>query len=126
MIRGLTPLQLQIMDILWERGEATVSDVVDVLRYERDLARTTIATILVRLERQGLVAHRKAEVSNVYHPTVSRDAVRRTMVSDLVDTLFRGNRRALVSHLLEESEQDPETIRQVMELIESHRRRKQR
>jgi predicted transcriptional regulator len=104
---------------LWQRGECTVADVQEALQGQRDLAATTIATILSRLEKQGLVAHRKEGRQYVYRAVVSESEVRRSTVSDVVRHLFHGDPAELVSHLLRESEMDPDDLAQVKALIEA-------
>ncbi len=120
MRKPLTGLQLAVMNILWDRGRATVVEVLEELRYDKELARTTVATILGRLEKQGLVGHEKHEVAHIYFPRAGREEIRRSMVSDLVDSLFQGDPHELLSHLLQETDQDPEAIRQVMEMLREH------
>ncbi len=113
----LGDLQLAIMRILWERDEATVSEVHAALLDERDLAPTTVATMLVKMERKGVVAHRVEGRKYVYRPTVSRDAVTQSMVGRLTARLFGGDATALVAHLLAEHEIDPDEIAQLRDLI---------
>ena len=98
----LSPLQLAVMEVLWDRREATVADVHAVL--ERGLALTTVGTILARLAKQGIVAHRKDGRALVYRAAVTQRAVRRSMTGSLLDSLFGGDPAALVSHLLREDE----------------------
>lgn len=97
---ALTELQLAILGILWDRGEATSRDVRDALEPDRPLALTTVATLLSRLERRGVLAHRRAGRSYVFRPTVSRHEVRTAMVRDLAENLFDGDRIALIDHVL--------------------------
>ena len=99
----LSELQLVLMHVLWARGEATTAQVHEALSDDRNLAYTTVATLLSRLEARGLLSHRREGRQFVYAPTVSESAVRRSMVSGLLDNLFRGDRAALVSHLVGES-----------------------
>ncbi len=113
----LGDLQLAIMRILWEREEATVAEVHDELLRERDLAPTTVATMLVKMERKGVVAHRVEGRRYVYRPTVSRGAVTESMVGRLTARLFGGDVTALVAHLLAEHEIDPDEIAQLKTLI---------
>jgi len=103
---SLGDLQAAIMRVLWERGEATTTEVHRSLLAERGLAPTTIATMLRKMEEKGVVRHRAAGRQFVYRPAVSEDAVRRSMVSDLVERLFGGDPAALVSHLVSEHEVD--------------------
>ncbi|MEL6611079.1 MAG: BlaI/MecI/CopY family transcriptional regulator [Bacteroidota bacterium] len=98
----LSPLQLAVIEVLWDRREATVADVHAAL--DRDLALTTVGTILARLAKQGIVAHRKDGRALVYRAAVTRRAVRRSMTGSLLDSLFGGSPAALVSHLLREDE----------------------
>ncbi|MEM6784813.1 MAG: BlaI/MecI/CopY family transcriptional regulator [Bacteroidota bacterium] len=98
----LSPLQLAVMEVLWDRREATVADVHAAL--DRDLAVTTVGTILARLAKQGVVAHRKDGRALVYRAAVTRRSVRRSMTGSLLDSLFGGDPAALVSHLLREDE----------------------
>ncbi|MEL7169824.1 MAG: BlaI/MecI/CopY family transcriptional regulator, partial [Bacteroidota bacterium] len=81
----LSPLQLAVIEVLWDRREATVADVHAAL--DRDLALTTVGTILARLAKQGIVAHRKDGRALVYRAAVTRRAVRRSMTGSLLDSL---------------------------------------
>lgn len=114
---SLGDLQHAIMEVLWSSGEATASDVHRTLQPERGLAPTTIATMLSKMERKGVVAHRIDGRRFVYRAMVSRDAVRRTMLGDLTERLFGGSVAALVAHLLSEHEVDPAELQEVRELI---------
>lgn len=99
---SLSELQLSLMRVLWQRGEASTADVAEALRSERDLAHTTVATLLTRLEKRGLLASRREGRSLLYTPLVSEAEVQRSMVGSLLDSLFAGRASALVSHLLED------------------------
>src|SRR5258705_11787887 len=85
----LGDLQLAIMRVLWAQGEATVADVHEALEPERGLALTTIATMLVKMEKKGVVDHRAEGRRFIYRPLVSEGLVRRPMVADLTAQLFR-------------------------------------
>ncbi len=99
----LTDLQLDLMRVLWRRGEATAAEVRDEIR-ERDLAPTTVATLLARLEKQAVVTRRRRGRQFVYRARVSQEQIREAMVAGLVGSLFDGDPAALVSHLVSESE----------------------
>lgn len=119
----LTDLQVAIMRVLWDRREATVSDIHEALLAERGLAPTTVATLLSRLEKRGIVKHRSASRQYVYYPAVTESEVRRSMVSDLAERLFDGDVAELVSHLLSEREMSAGDLEKVKELIASHEAR---
>jgi predicted transcriptional regulator len=101
----LGSLQLAIMRVLWERGEAAVADVHAALA-DRGLAPTTIATMLRKMEDKGVVAHRAVGRTFVYQPRVRSEQVHRSMVGDLVARLFDGDPLQLVGHLVREGEID--------------------
>ena len=117
MTTSLTDLQLAIMRILWDRSEATVLDVQNRLRPERDLAQTTIATLLTRLEKRRVVEHRLDGRQFVYRPLVTEQEVRRSMVSELTALLFDGSSAALMTHLLRTREMEPGDLDRVKRMI---------
>lgn len=117
----LGDLQLAIMREIWQRGEASVSDVHGALEPERGLAPTTIATMLKKMEAKGVVTHRTEGRRFLYRPAVSEAEVRRTMVGDLTERLFRGEVTALVSHLIAEHEIEPDELRQLEALLANDR-----
>ena len=87
----LAELQLAIMHVLWERGEATVSEVRDALEPDRSLAYTTVGTMLAKMEEKGCVTHRSDGRVNVYRASIRQDQVSRSMVTDLANRLFQGD-----------------------------------
>ena len=113
----LTDLQLALLRVLWTRGEATVQDMVEALRPERDLAPTTVATLLSRLEKRRVVSHTTRARQYVYRARVSESAVRASMVNGLTDTLFGGDVAALMSHLLDARAVSPGDLDRVRDLI---------
>jgi len=113
----LGDLQLAIMRVLWSAHEATVNDVHAALLSDRGLAPTTIATMLTKMERKGIVAHRTEGRRYVYRPTVTDEDVRQSMVGRLTDRLFAGDPFALVSHLIAEHEIEPTELEELKAVI---------
>jgi predicted transcriptional regulator len=113
----LAELQYAIMRVLWKEGEASVARVHEVLGPDRERALTTIATMLAKMEKKGVVAHRSVGRQFLYRAKVSEADVRRSMVGDFTRRLFRGDAAALVSHLLEEEEIDPAELARLKALI---------
>ena len=118
----LSELQLAVMRVLWQQKKAAVTEVQEALKSERDLALTTVATVLTRLEKAGLVAHRASGRHYLYRPLVSEEEVRRSMVSVLAERLFEGDVAALVSHLVNAREIKPGDLARVRQLIEAKER----
>ena len=103
----LSALQLAVMRVVWSRGETTTAEVVADLGARRGLAHTTVATLLTRLEKRGVLTQRRDGRTLIFRALVSEPEVRRSMVADLVATLFRGDPSALVAHLVREDEVAP-------------------
>lgn len=118
----LSDLQLALLRILWDRGEATAAEVHEGLRdLERALAPTTVATLLTRLEKRGLVHHEMRGRAYVYRASVPEHEVRRSMLAKLTDHFFAGNPAALVSHLLGGREVAPEELAAIRRLLDGPR-----
>jgi len=115
----LTVPQLEILRVLWQRSEATVVDIQQALRAARPLAATTIATLLSRLEKRGLVAYRTEGRQYVYRAVLQeRDAQQHALV-EVTRGLFAGDVATMVSQLLSSHELRPGDLARVRELIET-------
>ena len=112
----LSDLQLDLMRVLWRSGELSVAEVTEALA-DRDLAHTTVATLLTRLEKRGVVEARRDGRVLAYRASVSEAQVRRNMVSSLIAQVFRGDPRALLAHLVSEREVAPGDLEQVRALL---------
>ena len=114
---NLSDLQVAVMRVLWQRGEAIVADVHSALQEQRGLAPTTIATVLSRLERRGLVRHRTQGRQFVYAAAVSEEEIRTSMLASLTSRLFNGDATALVSHLLRSRDMEAGDLEKVRALL---------
>jgi BlaI family penicillinase repressor len=119
----LGDLQLAIMRVLWDREAATVAEVHQALHDDRGLALTTIATMLSKMEKKGVVKHQRQGRQFVYRPTVAEHEVQATMVESLTEQLFGGNITALVSRLLSAREVQPGELAELKKLIAAHERK---
>lgn len=115
----LTELQIAVLRLLWDRGEATVAEIWEALYAERKLAQTTVATIVARLQRRGILSRRTRDRQFVYKTLLTEADVQHSMVSELTERLFAGDVTALVSHLLSASDMSPGDLARVREMIES-------
>ena len=116
---GLTGLQLSILDVLWQRGEAMTQEVWQHLDRERTLALTTVATLLSRLERKSVLVHRREGRQYVYRATVTQSEVRRSKVRDLTETLFGGDATALLSHLVRADDVELDELKRIRGMIDA-------
>ena len=120
---ALSDLQISLMRVLWQRGETSVSDVATALAEERGIKYTTVATLLSRLEKRGVVKMRRDGRQLVYRATVTEPQVRRSMVADLIGSLFGGDANELVAHLVSESEIAPGDLERVRKRLAKSDRR---
>lgn len=114
----LSQIQLAVMRALWRRGKATTAEVVERVVRERELAYTTVATLLTRLEKRGLVSSVSHGRERLYTPNVSRSQVESDMVSGLVNRLFQGDAQALMSHLIKHNDIDSVDLQQARQLLD--------
>jgi BlaI family transcriptional regulator, penicillinase repressor len=115
----LTELQIAILRLLWQRGEASVADLWEALHAERGLAQTTVATLVTRLERRGVVSRRAESRQYLYRALVTEAEVQRSMVEELTDRLFEGDVTALVNHLLTSQEIAPGDLARLKSMIDA-------
>lgn len=115
MAAYFTDRELDVMQVLWEHGPATVAEVRG--RLDENFAYTTVLTVLRTLEAKGHVDHEEAGKAHRYYATVSQEAARRTALSRMVDRIFGGSTELLLTHLVEDrklSADDIERIRALM------------
>jgi len=115
----LTPLELEIMDVLWATGPANVQSVQQHL--ERELAYTTVQTMLNILHRKGKVKRTLKDRAYFYKPAVSRSQVVGQHMSDIVDRLFGGSAESLVMSLVETKHLTPRKLARLQKLLEETR-----
>jgi predicted transcriptional regulator len=116
---ALTDLQIELMRVLWTRGEATVVQAHRDLSATRELAQPTVATLLSRLEKKGAITHRIEGRQFIYRALVSEADVRRSMVGQIADVLFGGDVPQLIHQLLSEREVSADDLAEVRRLLEA-------
>ena len=115
---NLTRFELEIMDVLWRLGEASVREVCDALAEKKRPAYTTVQTIVQRLEAKGAVRRtRKIGNALMFEPTVTRKSAYRRVVDELL-ALFGGSARPVVAHLLESGKLTLEDLKALEEASE--------
>ena len=116
----LTPLELEIMKVLWEAGPASVQTVQQ--RLEGSRAYTTVQTMLNVLHRKGKVTRVLEEKAYVYRPAVSRSQAIGHALGDLVDRMFGGSAESLVMSLVETKRLTPAKLAKLQKLLEKESR----
>lgn len=116
--QGLTPLELEIMNVLWETGPAAVQTVQSNLK-TRELAYTTVQTMLNVLHRKGKVKRRLKDRAFFYQPVLTRESAVKQALGDMLEKFFGGSADSLVLNLIETRRLTPERLARLQEMIEA-------
>jgi BlaI family penicillinase repressor len=117
----LTETELRLMDVVWDRGEATVHDVIDALPAQSRPAYNTVLTTMRILEMKGYLGHDKRGRAHVYKPLVSRDKARRKALRHIVRSFYDNSAELLMLNMIEEkqlSRDEIERLRVVLEKLD--------
>ncbi len=115
----LTAAQRELMEVIWDQGEVTVTEVRQALAPKRKLARNTVQTMLVRLEEKGWLKHRTAGRSYLYSANVPRTTSLGAKVVQLVDRFFAGSPEDMVTALIEYRGLSPEEAQRIQSMIDA-------
>jgi BlaI family penicillinase repressor len=121
---GLGALQAKVMEYVWDRGEATVAEIAEHLGRRRAIVYTTVLVAMQKLEKKGWLTHRVAGRAYVYRPARSREAAQAGLVTEMLDAVFDGDPKLLVSQLLDARPWSPDELGQLRQLIEARRKEK--
>lgn len=114
----LTEAELRIMNVLWERGSATVHEVLQALPAKPSLAYNSVLTTIRILETKGYVKHVKDKRAHIYMPRIDRKDATRFEVRHLVSRFFGNSHEQLVLNILEEASIDADELARVRQLLE--------
>ena len=115
---SVSPAETEILRIVWERGAATVQEVVDGLPSDRDIAYATVQTLLRRLEKKGYLKHESRGKAHVFSAAARQEEVISRTVKDFLDRLFGGDPVPLVHHLARHGKIDAADIERLKKLID--------
>ncbi len=113
----MTDGELRLMRVLWDKGQATVGEVVEALKSRPKPAYNTVLTLLRIMERKGYVSHRKDGRAFIFSPKIARADASRSALHTLVNRFFDGSPRLLILNLLDDEELSPEALKQLKERI---------
>ena len=113
-----TELELAILKIVWDRGPSTVREVREELLPDRDLAHTSVMTIMTIMARKGYLKRAKNGNKYVYTSVVQPDATTGSMLRDLVNRAFDGSAAAVILNLLDTAHIDPEDLEHLQDIID--------
>ena len=113
-----TDSELEILQVLWERGPATVREVNDALNTTREVGYTTTLKLLQIMLDKGLVACNKESRSHIYSAQVSEEATQRSMLDKFLQSAFKGSASKLVLQALGTHRTSPEELRKIREMLD--------
>jgi BlaI family penicillinase repressor len=112
----LTQRELDIMSVLWDRGEATVTEVRDQI--DPDLAYTSISSMIRTLEIKGYVSHRRGEgKTHVYFPAIEREAAGESALGRVLDKIYGGSPIKLLAHLVDQHRPSDKELARMRNLL---------
>jgi len=119
----LTKRELDIMGVLWDRGEATVTEVRD--RVDPDLAYTSISSMIRTLEMKGYVAHRRGEgKTHVYFPVIEPEKAGASALGRVLDKIYGGSPIKLLAHLMDQHKVSDKELTRMRELLKRAKKRR--
>jgi predicted transcriptional regulator len=119
---NLGELQLAVMNVVWDLGQATVNQVRDQLAAERELAYTTILSVMQKLEKAGWLKHRSDGRTYVYLPRRSRDDAERNALKQFTLRAFGGDPLVLFQHLLDDDRLTEAELAELKKMLEKRRK----
>src|SRR5688572_10020185 len=118
-----TPAELEILDILWERKEATVRDIFEELNKRRPVTYTTALKFMQIMQEKGLVERDESSKAHIYRPGQSQNQTQSKMVRSLLEKAFRGSALSLVQHVLEAKPASREELDEIRRMIDEVERK---
>ena len=121
----LTDPEFEIMKIVWDRGKATINEVLDAVNSlnNRNLKRTTIQVQMKRLEEKGWLTHHEEGRNFIYQSTRDREEVSREITSDIKKRIFDGSYASLVKALFHGADISSEEIERIRKILDEHKGR---
>jgi predicted transcriptional regulator len=119
----LTQRELDIMSVLWEMGEATVTEVRD--KVDPDLAYTSVSTMVRTLEMKGYVSHRRGEgKTHVYFPVIDAEKAGASALGRVLDKIYGGSPIKLLAHLVDQNRLSENELERMRDLLKGSRKRR--
>lgn len=116
--KPLTEVELELMNAIWSLGKCTVKDVQKSLSADRDLAYTSVATMMKILEQKGILSSRKDDRAHTYEPIISRAEYESTSLKHLAKSLFHDDPTTMVMRLITESKISDEELKAIKKTLE--------
>ena len=123
-ILGLGSLQSEVMELIWEREEATVAQLVEAIGKRRTVTYTTVLSAVQKLEKKAWLKHRSEGRAYVFSALRQRTDVGRSKLAELLKTAFSGDPSLLLSNLIDEASLSDADLAELRKLIDERRKKK--
>jgi len=110
--------ELEILQILWVHGPASLGEICAALRLKRQIATTTVATVLKVMREKGLASRRKTSRGFSWSAIVKREKTASGLIGKLIERVFEGSAQRLVAHLVEDGNLSPEDLEEIRMLLD--------
>jgi BlaI family transcriptional regulator, penicillinase repressor len=114
----LTPQELEIMKLVWQRDSATVRDIYEALLERRKIAYTTVMTMMKILETKGYLKKRRQDRAFLYRPARPKSQVIGGMIREFIDRVFNGSAEPLLVHLVKERQLTDKDLQRIMRIMQ--------
>jgi BlaI family penicillinase repressor len=114
----LTPQELEIMKLVWQRETATVRDIYEALLDKRKIAYTTVMTTMKILETKGYLKKRRQDRAFIYRPAHPKNQVIGGMLREFIDRVFNGSAEPLLVHLVQSRQIREKDLQKIVRMIE--------
>ena len=119
-----TPAELEVLQVIWDRGPSTVREVMTVLNRQRPRAYTSVMSLMNVMAEKGQLTMKARGRAFVYSAKASQARTQSRMVRDLLSRVFDGSASAVVTHLLEQAKPDSEELDEIRKTIAEFARQK--
>jgi predicted transcriptional regulator len=117
--KPLTEAELQLMNCIWSLGSCTVKEVQTEVSKEKDLAYTSVATIMKILEGKGILKSTKSDKAHIYTSLISKEDYEKQSLDYLAENLFQGDSSVMVMRLLDSSNLSTQELKAIREVLDS-------
>lgn len=113
----LGELESEIMEVIWLKNEASVRDVLKEIEQRKEIAYTTVMTVMVRLHEKGLIERTKDGQAFIYSPAVTKEELEEDTVKSIFKSILTGSSKLAISNFVDEVSKDPESLKELQDLI---------
>lgn len=114
--------ELEILKVLWEAGSATLGTICTALRQKREVATTTVATMLKLMQNKKLVTRKRTAKGYLWSAKINRDAASKGLLGKVLDGVFDGSAKHLVAHLVEDGKLNEDERREIIRMLKKEKK----